>query len=100
MDKFSFKDIDIARRLLGLSTEATLKEIKEAYRNKARQFHPDKYVEGEKGIYEKKMARVNRAYKILLKYVEEYRFPFKKEDVDRNNPERDLIRFYEDWLGK
>ena len=41
MISLSFKKIDAARKLLGLSSEATLQEIKEAYREKVKNFHPD-----------------------------------------------------------
>jgi len=42
MDEFPFGKIDRARKLLGLGEDASLKEIKEAYRRKAKKFHPDR----------------------------------------------------------
>ncbi len=100
MADFNFKEIDAARKLLGLPSEATLTEIKEAYRNKVREYHPDKCQdEKKKGENEKKMAQINRAYKILLNYIEEYKFSFKEEAVERYRPDRDMRRFYQDWLG-
>jgi len=100
MTGFSFKEIDAARKLLNLSGEATLGEIKQSYRDKVREYHPDKcHNETKKAENEKKMAQINRAYKILLNYIEEYRFSFEKEDVERHNPDRDMRRFYQDWLG-
>jgi len=100
VDKFSFDDIDKARKLLGLPDEASLREIKEAYRNKAKKYHPDRYSQEKREVYERKMARVNRAYKVLLRFIEEYKISFKKEDVNKNNPDRDVIRFYKDWLSR
>ena len=38
----NFKQIDEARKLLGLDETATLEEIKKAYRKKAMEFHPDR----------------------------------------------------------
>ena len=41
-DTLNFRQIDEARKILGLDEEATLEEIKEAYHTKAKEFHPDK----------------------------------------------------------
>jgi preprotein translocase subunit Sec63 len=100
MNEFSFNKIDKARKLLGLSQEATLEDIKEAYRNKAKQYHPDRSVQKQAKEHEEKMAQINQSYRILLKYIEEYRFSFRKEDVDRNSPDKDMRRFFGDWLEK
>lgn len=100
MDGLTFNEIDKARKLLGLGEEATLKEIKEAYRGKAKKFHPDGKHANKKKIYGEKMVQINRAYEIILKYIEGYAFSFKKEDIERNSPERDMRRFSEDWLEK
>ena len=43
----NFEEIDKARKLLGLGEAATLKQIKQAYRQMAFRYHPDK---GEKGV--------------------------------------------------
>ena len=37
------REIDGARKILGLGEAATLKEIKTAYRRLARRYHPDRY---------------------------------------------------------
>jgi len=95
MNELSFERIDEARKILGLPEEATLEEIKQAYRAKAKEYHPDKTGQKES---EEKMARINKAYKILLEYIEQYKFSFQKEDVERNDPARDMRRFSEDWL--
>jgi len=98
MTDLNFKQIDKARKLLGLHSEATLKEIREAYHRKAKEHHPDRYTGNEKNKQEEKMAQINRAYKILLSYIEKFEFSFKKEDVEKNNPERAMKRFSQDWL--
>jgi DnaJ-class molecular chaperone len=99
MDDF-FQKIDRARKLLGLFEEATLKEIKEAYRNKAKQYHPDMHTQEERKEHAEKMAQINKAYRILLKYIKQYNFSFRKEDVERNDPESYMRRFLSDWLAK
>jgi len=49
-------------QLLGVSRDATLKEIKKAYRQKSLEFHPDK--NKEEGAAEK-FAEIARAYEVL-----------------------------------
>lgn len=49
-------------KLLGLSRDATVKEIKKAYRQKSLEFHPDK--NKEEGAAEK-FAEIARAYEVL-----------------------------------
>ncbi len=51
-------------KLLNISTNASEKEIKKAYRNLAKKYHPDTY-EGDKSIAEKKMQQINEAYDTL-----------------------------------
>ena len=94
----NFEEIDKARKLLGLPQQATLSEIKDAYRRKAKEYHPDKQRPGKTKEYSQKMAQINKAYKILMDYVEKYRFCFSEEEVKRNDPDRDLRRFSKDWL--
>jgi DnaJ family protein C protein 3 len=51
-------------KILGVSRDATDREIKKAYRKLATKFHPDKY-QGDKAEGEKKMAEINQAYEVL-----------------------------------
>ena len=94
----NFEEIDKARKLLGLSREATLSEIKDAYRRKAIKYHPDKQKPGKTKKHNQKMTQINKAYKILMDYVEKYRFCFSEEEVKRNDPDQDTRRFSKDWL--
>ncbi|MEA1964914.1 MAG: J domain-containing protein [Candidatus Aerophobetes bacterium] len=93
-----FPQINEARKLLSLSEEATLKEIKEAYRELAKKYHPDGYPESRREECKNMMVRINQAYKTLLDYINCYKISFKREEVERNNPERDMERFRDDWL--
>ena len=93
----NFDDIEEARNLLGLGETATLKEIKIAYRTLAHRHHPDKHTgavisEGEI------MKRLNRAYKLLTDYCNQYKYSFKPEDVARVYPQDEYLRtFKEKW---
>ncbi|MDW7650672.1 MAG: J domain-containing protein [Bacillota bacterium] len=51
--------------VLGVSRDATEKEIKAAYRKLARKLHPDVHAEGEKAAAEEKFKQLNEAYEVL-----------------------------------
>ena len=84
---FAFDEIDRARRLLGLDQQASLEEVRSAYRRLCRQWHPD--VQGGDARTSRKMQDINAAYRVLLTYCcQVYRFSFAREDVEQFDPER------------
>jgi DnaJ-class molecular chaperone len=95
----NFNEIDEARKLLGLSETATLKEIKSAYRRRAHRHHPD--VPGntpEKS--EELMKKLNQAYKLLMDYCADYKYSFREEDVAKTYPwEEDMTKWREKWFN-
>jgi DnaJ-class molecular chaperone len=94
----NFNEIEEARKLLGLGETATLKEIKTAYRALAHRHHPDKLGEGDSTEGET-MKRLNRAYKLLADYCNEYKYSFKEEDVARTYFYDEYLRTYKDrWF--
>jgi DnaJ-class molecular chaperone len=95
----NFDEIEEARELLGLGEEATLKEIKKAYRTLAHRHHPDKLAEGDASESET-MKRLNRAYKLLMDYCNEYKYSFREEDVARTYFYDEYLRTYKDrWFN-
>jgi DnaJ-class molecular chaperone len=95
----NYSEIQEARKLLKLGEEATLKEIKAAYRTLAHSYHPDKA--GEEGSAENEtMKRLNQAYKLLMDYCKEYKYSFREEDVARTYPYDEYLRTYKDrWYN-
>ena len=91
----NFEEIDEARRTLGLSEAASLKEIKQAYRNMAFHYHPDRAgTESQSG---EMMKKLNRAYQLLMGYCAHFRYTFREEDVGRAYPEEDYLRRWWDY---
>ena len=55
--------------ILGISINATEKEIKEVYRKLAKQNHTDLHSDAERKFYEAKMKQINEAYDLALKNI-------------------------------
>ena len=96
----NFTEIDEARKVLGLSEAATLKEIKRAYRTLAHRYHPDKHSNavGEGAV--ETMKRLNWAYKLLIDYCDNYKYNFGEEDVARTYFYDEYMRTYKNrWFN-
>lgn len=98
-----FKDIDKARKLLGLGDYATLEEIKEAYKKLAVKYHPDKCEEVDKKKCGEMFKEVSQAKELITAYCAGYRYSFKEDDVNRSSISKEeytyLKRFYDGWWG-
>ncbi len=98
-----FKEIDEARKTLGLGEFATLDEIKEAYRRLSRRYHPD-VCKDDKEKCEEMFKKINHAHQVLMAYCAGYRYSFKERDVKRNTMNKEfyehLKRFYDGWWGQ
>jgi len=80
----NFKLVDDARLLLGLDEETTIDEIKKAYKSKINKYHPDKNSEDSEAHW--KTIEIIKAYEILVKYCQNYKFSFKEEDYVEQDP--------------
>lgn len=87
--KIQFKEIDWARKKLGLNDFINKDEIKKAYRNLALSSHPDK--NSDKPDVEREFGDMNRAYKMLFDYCQvlEYAgerdsYSFSEEEFEKN----------------
>ncbi len=98
-----FKEIDEARKLLGLPESATLEEIKKAYRRLAVETHPDTCSEKDHQGCEDMFKKITRAKEILLDYCAGYKYPFTKADAEKVRLNKDfeydhMRQFYDDWM--
>jgi len=66
--------------ILELPPFITKKEIKQRYRNLAKEFHPDISTETNK------MHKINDAYKILIEYIENYKYSFDDTEISKQLP--------------
>jgi len=85
--KLSAAEIDRARRILELGEKASLKEIRAAYRVLSKKWHPDKCKKKDERECHEKMKEINKAYKTILHYIENYNYSFAEEKVLEDSPE-------------
>jgi hypothetical protein len=84
----TFTDLQEALRILGLGERATLREIKRQHRELVKQHHPDSGDVGDPEV----IRQVNAAYRVLLEYLDGYRFSFSEGEFYEQNPEERLRR--------
>ena len=87
MNRKEWQAIEKARDILKLGDHATLGEIKRAYHQLSKEYHPD-LVRGDKAR-EAQMYEITAAYELLMRYCREFRFPLA--------PEEGSIYDAEDW---
>ena len=74
MTRMLFEEVDNARKILGFGITADLITIKKAYRKLVKDWHPDKCNKKDEELCHEKTKEINKAYKIILKYIENYRY--------------------------
>jgi DnaJ-class molecular chaperone len=75
------EDVDYARRILGLGVRATLKQVKDAYKESVKEHHPDR--SGDAGEF----AKVKGAYDTIMEYTKDYSYSFSADEVRRQYPQ-------------
>lgn len=93
MTQISYEEFEKAVETLGLLKLTTAEEIRKKYLKLSKKYHPDM----QKGDSEK-FQEINRAYKILSKYIENFRFQFTKEEFSDQFPLSG--NFDSDWISK
>lgn len=84
----TYDELKAAIRVFGLGERATLQEIKTRYRELAKRYHPDA---GDRGDAEE-IYQVNEANRVIMEYVESYRFCFSELEYLEQVPEERLRR--------
>ncbi len=72
--------IEEALETLELPKFVTKEDIKNQYRFLAKKYHPD--VGGDV----QKMEQLNHAYQLLMKYIEDFRYTFDEDEINRQYP--------------
>lgn len=89
MTKFSaekeFEKLDQARKLLELNEEAYFEEIKNQFHKIVKKFHPDTNKNNSDSHL--KTIEIMQAYELIIKYFQNYKISFKKEDFNSNLPQ-------------
>jgi hypothetical protein len=94
----SSEEVERARKLLGLGECATLAEIKNAFREMAKRYHPDKCRE-DKLKCEEMMRKLNEAHEIILTFLSGYRYCFNQKPTEEEEYWEDFKeRFYKDFI--
>ncbi|WP_457596849.1 J domain-containing protein [Hydrogenimonas sp.] len=87
-DNDAYRAIHDALETLGLPTRVSLRDITDRYRYLASSHHPDVGGDAER------MARINEAYELLRRYIENYRFSFDEEEIARLFPQQAHAKRY------
>jgi len=77
----SFEDIDNATKVLGLIGLENRNMIKKKYLELSKKYHPD-MIDGDT----KKFQDINKSYKIIEQYLDDFKFDFTKEEFYNQNP--------------
>lgn len=78
-----FEEIEEARGFMKLPPLITVKELKMRYKELSKQMHPD--CGGDEGG----MIKLSQSYKLLLGYMENYRFKLDEDEVSSQYPFED-----------
>jgi len=91
-----WQDIAWARQMLELPEEVTRLEIQDAYRRKGRELHPD-----TAGFNSDAMTDLNRAYRLLMDYVDSYKIHLAPSEAGMNDEDWWMYHFGQDpvWVG-
>jgi hypothetical protein len=82
--------LEEARKILGLAKLASRHEIRSAYRQEARRWHPDRALDRRDEVkFRDRMQQVNLAYQRIIQFIEDYRF-----ELEENSSQEDLMQWW------
>lgn len=77
----AYEKIKEALDVMGLPSHVSLRDIIQRYRYLAAKRHPDAGGDADE------MAKINEAYELLKRYIENYRFSFSEEEIAKQFPQ-------------
>jgi len=76
-----YKDFQKALDILRIVSRASVSDIKAQYQKLSKKYHPD-MVEGD----DEKFRELNEAYKLIQKYMKNFRFKLDEDEFYEQNP--------------
>jgi len=80
--------------LLGVKKNATKNDLRRAYKNLARIFHPDHHQGGHREEAEKKFVQINFAYQVLMDDEQRAVYDIYGLEAIKSNACKELVRRY------
>jgi len=80
------EQISNALDILELPKLITKADMKKQYRFLSKKYHPD---QGGDAV---KQEQINTAYKLLMKYIEEFRYTFDENEINKQFPGADYAQ--------
>lgn len=100
MIRKEWEQIAKAAQILGLEGQATLDEIKRAFRHLSKKHHPDLKKASQGSAKETEMYKITEAYQLLLEYCANFAFPLAPaEDEPLEGEDWWFERFGQDHHG-
>ena len=85
-----YSDFEKALSTLGVVAKIDKKTLHKLYLSLSKEFHPD-----AQGGNITKFQEINDAYRLIVEYIENYRFDFDEEEFKKQNP----YFLLKDWLS-
>lgn len=91
-DQMNYRQPQAVLALFGQGERATLRQIKDRYREAVKRHHPDRNLEAGSV----RAQELNQAYRLLIAYCEHYRYDFSEAEFLEQHSEERLRRQF-DW---
>lgn len=90
IDIMSYEDFEKALECLNIVSRTSSAELKNKYLKLSKKHHPD-MPEGD----DEKFKEINKAYKIVKKYMQSFEFQLNEEEFYQQNP---FLKKSKDWF--
>ena len=81
-ETMKYEDIKEAMEILELPNMVTKEELKKRYKELARRYHPDRL-----GGDSSQMEKINRAYELLVEYMDGFRYALDEDEFYKRYPQ-------------